>query len=70
MFSDSDPQITIPMPRNGSTIHSLELELTVLSVGNQSLREIIDYQKNHFNCPVALHKSVAGWLRKNITGQR
>ncbi len=70
MFSDTDPQITIPVPRNVNTIHSLELELTVLSVGNQSLREIIDYQKNHYNYPVAIHKSVAGWLRKNITGQR
>lgn len=70
MFSDTDPQITIPVPRNGNTIHTLEMELTVLSVGNQSLREIIDYQKNYYHYPVALHKSVAGWLRKNITGQR
>jgi len=70
MFSDTAPQITIPVPRTGNTIVSLELELTVLSVGNQSLREIVDYQKNHYNYPVALHKSVAGWLRKNITGQR
>lgn len=69
MFSDSDPQISIPVHGNGKTIHSIELELTVLSVGKQSLIEIIEYQKKHYNFPIALHRRVAGWLRNNITGQ-
>ena len=69
MFSDSDPQISIPVHGNGKTIHSIELELTVLSVRKQSLIEIIEYQKMHYNFPIALYRRVAGWLRNNITGQ-
>ncbi len=69
MFSDTDPQIRLPVLRNAGTIASLELGLTLLSVGEQSLREIIEHQKQHLLSPPALYRKLMGWLRRSTRGQ-
>ena len=69
MFSDTDPQIRLPALEDERTIHSLELGLTLLSVGEQSLREIIEYQKQHLLSPPALYQKFAGWWRRRTQGQ-
>ncbi len=69
MFSNKDPNIIIPIPDNKRIPGRLDITFSLLSVGEQSLREIIDYQKSHGQHTRTVCGRIAGWLRSQRTGQ-
>ena len=70
MFADRDPNIIIPNPTNKPSHRSLEIKLAIVSVGEQSLREIIAYQKKHQPGTDTLFGKIAARWRSQRTGQR
>ncbi len=67
MFSDPDPQIGIPVVEAAGKHQSLEIRFTVVSVGEDSLRDIIDYQKGA-ECRT-ISARVKRWWRSSTAGR-
>lgn len=70
MFADRDPNIIIPLPANRQNCRSLEITINIVSVGEQSLREIIACQDNHQPHIHGVFGKIVDWWRSQTTGQR
>jgi len=70
MFSTNDPNMFIPIPPTESSLNSVEVKLSIVSVGEQSLREIIDCQKGHHHRSHSIPQKISDWWRFKKTGNR
>ena len=62
MFSDNDPNITIDGSALAPNVETLEITFTILSIGEQALKDIVGYGKTISDSPPVSQGNILKWL--------
>ena len=69
MFSHKDPNIIVPISKKIQNRGTLNIKFTIISTGEQALREIINYQRGDQHTFQTVSRKIASWWRSQRTGQ-